>query len=425
MLDGKMFWFTGVVEDRNDPMLMGRVKVRIHGIHTEDKNLLPTKDLPWSQVVMPITSASLAGIGTSATGIVQGSWVVGYFLDGSDMQENIILGTLPSSPYSNNPELGFNDPKGSHPRRSDGVDTPDSATPTKFSSHQSYINKVDQRQTKVETAIPPFLKTVSIDDEDDPKFTRNTWDMPEVMKGNAPIYPFNKVTETESGHVFEIDDTKNNERISMYHQSGTNYEIQNDGDVTTTISKDNYTVIFGNDKIYVKGNVDITIDGDKRELVKGNYHLEVEKDYTMNIKGSRNSAIGNNELIEVGQEFSSNVNEDYTQRIGGHEIRIVDKSRNTTIGDSEDLSVATNMNEIVMGKRDMFTSAVHTHTITDKLNISALNDITVGTNANHIETVKGNRTENITGDVSETVGGNVTEAITGNLDIDANRIDLN
>ena len=425
MLDGKMFWFTGVVEDRNDPMLMGRVKVRVHGIHTEDKTLLPTKDLPWSQVVMPITSASLAGIGTSATGIVQGSWVVGYFLDGSDMQENIILGTLPSSPYSNNPELGFNDPKGSHPRRSDGVDTPDSATPTKFSSHPSYINKVDQRQTKVETAIPPFLKTVSIDDEDDPKFTRNTWDMPEVMKGNAPIYPFNKVTETESGHVFEIDDTKNNERISMYHQSGTNYENQNDGDVATTNSKDNYTVIFGNDKIYVNGNVDITIDGDKRELVKGNYHLEVEKDYTMNIKGSRNSAIGNNELIEVGQEFSSNVNEDYTQRIGGHEIRIVDKSRNTTIGDSEDLSVATNMNEIVMGKRDMFTSAVHTHTITDKLNISALNDITVGTNANHIETVKGNRTENITGDVSETVGGNVTEAITGNLDIDANRIDLN
>lgn len=425
MLDGKMFWFTGVVEDRIDPMKMGRIKVRVHGIHTDDKTLLPTKDLPWSQVVMPITSASLAGIGTSATGILNGSWVVGYFIDGSDMQENIILGTLPSTPYAKNPELGFHDPKGAHPRRSDGVDTPDSALQSSYEAHPSYVNKVDQRQTKVETAIPPFLKTVSIDEEDDAKFTRNTWDMPEIMKGNTPIYPFNKVTETESGHVFEIDDTKNNERISMYHQSGTNYEIQNDGDVATTIRKDNYTVIFGNDKIYVKGNVDITIDGDKKELVKGNYHLEVEKDYTMNVKGSRNSAVGGNELIEVGQAFSSNVNEDYTQRVGGHEIRIVDKSRNTTIGDSEDLSVATNMNEIVMGKRDMFTSAVHTHTITDKLNISALNDITVGTNANHIETVKGNRTENITGDVSETVGGNVTEAITGNLDIDANRIDLN
>ena len=83
------------------------------------------------------------------------------------------------------------------------------------------------------------------------------------------------------------------------------------------------------------------------------------------------------------------------------------------------------MNEIVSGKRDMFTKLGHTHIVTDKLNISALDDITIGTKANHIETIKGNRTENITGDVSETVGGNVTEAITGNLDIDAARIDLN
>ena len=425
MLDGKMFWFTGVVEDRSDPENMGRVKVRIHGVHTENKTLLPTKDLPWSHVLMPVTSASLAGIGVSATGILNGSWVVGYYIDGEDMQENIILGTLPSKPYLKNPSLGFNDPKGAHPRRSDGVDTPDPALQDRYNVHPSYNAKNDLRQDKVETAIPPFLKTVSIDEEDDPKFTRNTWDSPKVQNGKSPRYPFNKVHETENGHVFEVDDTPGNERISTFHTTGTYHEILDNGDMYKSISNDNYTVIFGNDKIYGKGNVDITIDGEKRELVKGNYHLEVEKDYTMNIKGSRESAIGNNELIEIGQEFSSNVNEDYTQRVGGHEIRIVDKSRNTTIGDSEDLSVATNMNEIVMGKRDMFTSAIHTHTVTDKLNISALGDLTVGTKANHIETIKGNRTENITGDVSETVGGNVTENITGNLDIDANRIDLN
>ena len=106
MLDGKMFWFTGVVEDRSDPENMGRVKVRIHGVHTENKTLLPTKDLPWSHVLMPVTSASLAGIGVSATGILNGSWVVGYYIDGEDMQENIILGTLPSKPYLKNPSLG-------------------------------------------------------------------------------------------------------------------------------------------------------------------------------------------------------------------------------------------------------------------------------------------------------------------------------
>ena len=28
-------WFTGVVEDRRDPMALGRCKVRIAGLHTE------------------------------------------------------------------------------------------------------------------------------------------------------------------------------------------------------------------------------------------------------------------------------------------------------------------------------------------------------------------------------------------------------
>ena len=152
MLDGKMYWFTGVVEDRNDPMSMGRVKVRVHGIHTDDKTLIPTEDLPWSHVMTPITSSSLGGIGTSATGIQEGSWVIGYFYDGADMQENIILGTLPSRPYKPNPELGFYDPTGINPIRNTGVDTPFSAT-DEFDNHVSYITKVDLRQDKVETCL--------------------------------------------------------------------------------------------------------------------------------------------------------------------------------------------------------------------------------------------------------------------------------
>ena len=36
-LDG-FVWFTGVVEDRNDPAKLGRVRVRCLGFHTEDKN---------------------------------------------------------------------------------------------------------------------------------------------------------------------------------------------------------------------------------------------------------------------------------------------------------------------------------------------------------------------------------------------------
>ena len=35
-MDG-FVWFTGVVEDRDDPDQLGRVRVRILGYHTEDK----------------------------------------------------------------------------------------------------------------------------------------------------------------------------------------------------------------------------------------------------------------------------------------------------------------------------------------------------------------------------------------------------
>ena len=47
-------WFNGVVEDRQDPQKLGRLRVCV-GIHTDNKDDLPTADLPWSQLIHPIT----------------------------------------------------------------------------------------------------------------------------------------------------------------------------------------------------------------------------------------------------------------------------------------------------------------------------------------------------------------------------------
>ena len=55
-------WWTGTVEDIFDPEEMGRIKVRMYGIHTDNKTDIPTEVLPWAQVITPITSASLAGV---------------------------------------------------------------------------------------------------------------------------------------------------------------------------------------------------------------------------------------------------------------------------------------------------------------------------------------------------------------------------
>ena len=89
----------GCVENRMDPMKLGRCQVRIVGLHTEDKTILPTEDLPWAYPLGSITSASISGIGRSPTGVVQGSWVVVDFLD-EDNQQPIMLGTIGGIPQT-------------------------------------------------------------------------------------------------------------------------------------------------------------------------------------------------------------------------------------------------------------------------------------------------------------------------------------
>ena len=116
-------FYTGVVEDRFDPLSLGRVRVRIYGLHTDDKKLISTGDLPWSDVLMPTTAPSLSGLGLSPHGLVDGSTVMGFFRDEDEMQDFVVIGSLfgrPSNKYKiengdpkkqvdRGPDKGFND----------------------------------------------------------------------------------------------------------------------------------------------------------------------------------------------------------------------------------------------------------------------------------------------------------------------------
>ena len=94
--------YYGVVESRDDdPKKLGRCKVRVVGVHSEDNILLPTKDLPWAYPLMPVHSASMSGIGYSPTGIVEGTWCAITFRD-VDMQHPVIMGTVGGIPEDDN-----------------------------------------------------------------------------------------------------------------------------------------------------------------------------------------------------------------------------------------------------------------------------------------------------------------------------------
>ncbi len=103
-------WWQGVVEDRKDPLMIGRCRVRILGWHTADKSELPTSNLPWAQAIMPITSASQTNAGEAPVGPVEGTWVMGYYRDGELAQEPVMLGTMHGIPAKfAEQNIGFND----------------------------------------------------------------------------------------------------------------------------------------------------------------------------------------------------------------------------------------------------------------------------------------------------------------------------
>ncbi len=82
-------WWIGVVEDRMDPLELGRARVRIFGHHHDSVDVLPTASLPWAIAMAPLGSS------TSPKSPPETSWVFGCFLDGSLSQQPLMLGVLP------------------------------------------------------------------------------------------------------------------------------------------------------------------------------------------------------------------------------------------------------------------------------------------------------------------------------------------
>lgn len=90
-------FYTGVVENRLDPLYLGRCQVRVVGLHSENKTELPTELLPWAYPMQPITSGAMNGIGLTPLGPVEGTWVVIFFRD-QDNQQPIMMGTIGGVP---------------------------------------------------------------------------------------------------------------------------------------------------------------------------------------------------------------------------------------------------------------------------------------------------------------------------------------
>lgn len=201
-------WFIGEVVSLADPDQLARIKVRIYGIH-DNTTLIKDDDLPWAQVVASISEGGTDGLG-NPIGVQVGALVFGLFLDGKDSQLPLIFGSLP-----------------------------------KHEGEEKSVNKLARGENTL-------TKSVSVSGAPGDPY--------------AAVYPNNKVTQTSSGHVIEIDDTPNAERVHIRHKSGSFIEFHPDGSI---VIKGNGVYIDGGSAVNVQasstnqtfGSGEITVNG--------------------------------------------------------------------------------------------------------------------------------------------------------------------
>ena len=267
-----MVWFQGVVEDRNDPLQLGRVRVRCVGYHTENKEDLPTEDLPWAHPVQPMTSAAMSGIGTTPLGPVEGTWVVGFFRDGADAQHPVIFGTLGGLQTGTSlaPTDGFQDPNKNYPL----TEGPNTDTDTNSLARGAGGVPVETRLNNLDGMLAA-----------DPDIPYSFVPVGEPPPRYAAQYPFNHVKFTESGHVEEFDDTPGAERMHRYHRSGTFEEIGPDGERTLKVVNKNYTVVMGENDLHVVGPCNVQLDGATSVILSQGAKITSLKDLEVTVIG--------------------------------------------------------------------------------------------------------------------------------------------
>jgi hypothetical protein len=290
----------------------------------------------------------------------------------------------------NNPKMGqpeaFGDPNGVYPE-------------------PAYINRADTNLLATNDQSSVTTKTLLKAKEDNrvekidvANEASDVWAEPKSPY-NAK-YPYNHVKETEAGHVVELDDTPNAERLHIWHKSGTYVEIDKNGTVTYRVAGENYEIFARNSNVYVQGNHNVTVDGAKTLLIKHALDVEVLGKTTINIKNDADIDIAG-DLNLKAKNINVETLEKFTLKVGS-ELDLV-------AGAATNLVTAMDLN---------IKSGADT-------NLQVANDFSVKTGTDFNVKSGNYQTFSAGGDVSWTVGGDEQHEISGALDVDASIVNLN
>jgi len=231
-------WFIGIVEDLEDPKVLGRARVRV----LNENDGQDTSELHWAHILMPTTSACVDGVGDSPN-LSVGSRVLGFYLDGNEKQQPMVLGTMPTIPGNDGNRHSL-----------------------------SWLHRGKNIISKIPVG-------------------------PEPGPAYAAEYPFNRTITTRAGHAIEIDDTPENNRIHIFHASGAYVEINNEGRVVIKSPVESLDIAGGVKTIFANGNVDIQSSNNVTVKAGNGIKMEAPGGVTitqgsLTVQGAISSAVG-------------------------------------------------------------------------------------------------------------------------------------
>ena len=298
MLGGMFVGFIGVVEDINDPLKQDRVKVRIHGVHTDQTVLsdsdgkgIPPADLPWARVLRPTTGATIAGFGMNH-GLLESSWVFGMSMDGEAFNDLLILGSIPGVPEDLNPNPS------SPPKAFFGQD---GYWPDEEFLNEPDVSRLARGDLTYKSDIWKPIPIIKVDEAINgiPTAAGATWN--EKPPEFSPTYPWNQVRESPARHTEEWDSTPGKERITLWHGASHSYQDwHQNGDRMVKVTGDDYEIVLKDRNLYVKGTLNITAKGAVNILAESDCNIASIGNCSIEaMKGVQIQALGAIEVFSI------------------------------------------------------------------------------------------------------------------------------
>jgi hypothetical protein len=351
------FW-RGVVEDNNDPLKAGRVRVRILGLHTpstvkDDFDGIPVSELPWAEPCLPISEGSISGFGS--WGIpVQGSHVMCFF-ESNNLSAIRYFASMPGITEDTS-EIRA---ERSNPDRSQGFKDPDNVYPTLTRLGEADVHRLARgisEGTLVETRNDN--RDIGV-----PQACGGSWDEPESAYDAE--YPDNWVTVTHGGITIELDSTPGSTRLNVYHPSNSFIEIDNDGVMVVKNNDSRYEVVLSDNNIHIKRDRSLTTDGNYKRLTQGDECVEVD--------GNRTEKIAGDETRNIGGDVDETIGGNETRNIGGNVDETIDKNETRNIGGDVDITIEGGLNGLIKETGTVTIEKLQTLTGNGTIEVSTTN----------------------------------------------------